>query len=476
VRRLPVLAAVLALLLSGCTGGDDQPRSGPGTGPPVSADDPAYDVALSRPVEDRVYPEVGDPGVDALHYDLDLTWDPEDSQLTATEVLVFRATESDDEFQLDLASELEVAEVTLDGDPVDHEQQAKDLVVGADVTEDERYVLALTYSGSPQPTPAPTTRPDLPVVGWSTGPDGSSWTMQEPYGAYTWYAVNDQPADKALYDFTLRVPDPMVGVANGELVSRTDDDGLTVTRWSLDDPAASYLTTVAFGEFEHAEETSASGVPVSIWVPASRADLLPGLRETTVAALDWAEGTLGPYPYPSLGFLYVGGFSGIETQTMITLGLSEFTTAAPVLVHEVVHQWWGDLVTPRDWRDLWMSEGMTTYLQAVWDDEEGGHPLGRTIREWDATAGELRKEAGPPAAYHPQAFAARNVYILPALMWHDIRSRIGDRTFFRLVRRWPRSDDDGTAGYGEITAWWERESGTELTKVFESHLLGERQP
>ena len=45
--------------------------------------------------------------------------------------------------------------------------------------------------------------------------------MQEPYGAYTWYAVNDQPSDKALYSFTITAPAPWVGVANGELVSRT---------------------------------------------------------------------------------------------------------------------------------------------------------------------------------------------------------------------------------------------------------------
>ena len=73
-------------------------------------------------------------------------------------------------------------------------------------------------------------------------------------------------------------------------------------------------------------------------------------------------------------------------------------------------------------------------------------------------------------------FAARNVYFLPALMWHEIRSRIGDRVFFRLVREWPRADDDGTADYDDITTWWERESGAELTDLFQGHLLGETQP
>ena len=72
-----------------------------------------------------------------------------------------------------------------------------------------------------------------------------------------------------------------------------------------------------------------------------------------------------------------------------------------MLVHEAVHQWWGDQVTPRDWRDLWMNEGMTMYLQALWEAEHGGAPLDDRIAEWAADGAELRGTAGPPAAYDP---------------------------------------------------------------------------
>ena len=321
--------AATALVLAGCSGDEPDPAptpASPEAEPPPTADDPAYDAALSEPVEDRVYPHVGDPGVDALHYDLDLTWDPDSSVLTGVETLVFRSTEDDDEFQLDLEPSLEVSEVTLDGEAVDFDQQDKDLVVTADVAADERYVVGIDYSGTPSPVAAPTSRPDLPAIGWTTMPDGSTWTMQEPFGAYTWYAVNDQPADKALYDFTLRVAEPWVGVANGELVSRETVDGQEVTEWHLSEPAASYLTTVAFGDYVTAEETSAGGTPLTIWYPADEPEAtLDTLRGTTVDALDWTEERLGPYPFDSLGFLFVDSQSGMETQTMITLGLTEFT-------------------------------------------------------------------------------------------------------------------------------------------------------
>ena len=484
MQRALVGLAVTGMLLTGCSGdaSSTDPTSTPSTptasasGATDGADDPALDVALSEPVEDRVYPDVGDPGVDALHYDLDLTWDPDTSVLTGAETLTFRSTEDDDSFRLDLEPALEVSDVTLDGQPVDFEQDGKDLVVAADVATDERYVATIGYSGAPEPVAAPTTRADVPSLGWTTMPDGAVWTMQEPFGAYSWYAVNDHPSDKALYDFTLRVPDPMVGVANGELESRTQSRGRTVTRWHLAEPAASYLVTVAFGDYAQAEETSASGVPVSIWLPADEESQMAELRRTTVASLDWAEGVLGPYPFDSLGFLLVDSTSGMETQTMVTLGLTDYTTSGPVLVHEVVHQWWGDQVTPRDWRDLWMNEGMTMYLQALWESENGGQSLEETIGGWAADGPGLRAEGGPPASYDPETFAEGNVYYLPAVMWHQVRERLGDDEFFRLVKAWPASRDNGHADYDAITTWWEEQSGDELTAIFRRHLLAKRQP
>jgi aminopeptidase N len=492
----PLVATLAtALLLGGCSAGDADPAAetspasrstGASPSPTDSpttdpADDPAYDpahdVALSEPVEDRVYPEVGDPLVDALHYDLDLAWDPASEVLDATEQLTFRATADADEVPLELSESLRVRSVLLGEASVDFEQADGDaLVVSAPVVADERYVLTIEYAGTPEPVAAPTTRADVPALGWTTTDDGSVWTMQEPYGAFTWYAVNDQPSDKALYDFRLRSPAPMRGVANGELRFTGTEGGDRVSGWHLAEPTASYLTTVAFGDYVSDEVTSPSGVAVSIWLPREQADRMAELRRTTVDALTWTEDLLGDYPFDSLGFLYVDSTSGMETQTMVTLGISDYTFSQPVLVHEVVHQWWGDQVTPRDWRDLWMNEGMTMYLQAMWESENGGTPLDERLAGWAAGGQRLRDETGPPAAYDEEAFAEPNVYYLPAVLWHEVRAEIGDDTFFRLVREWPASRDNDNAGYDEIVAWWSRESGTDLAPLFRAHLLGEDQP
>ena len=87
----------------------------------------------------------------------------------------------------------------------------------APIEEDQRYELGLDYVGTPEPAPAPTTRSDFSTTGFTVTRKGEVWTMQEPYGAYTWYPVNDQPSDKALYDITVHAPAEWTGISNGEL-------------------------------------------------------------------------------------------------------------------------------------------------------------------------------------------------------------------------------------------------------------------
>jgi len=444
------------------------------TDPPADPDDPALDSALSEPVEDSVYPDVGDPSVDSLHYDLDLAWTPDSRTLVGDATIELRSTADGDHLQLDLGEPLEVSAVTLDGADAPFEHEGKDLVVSVPVVKDERYVLEVRYSGTPETTPAPTTRTDFSTSGWAITPSGETWTMQEPYGAFTWYPVNDQPADKALYDITVTVPSPWVAVANGVLADQTEHDGLTTSSWHLSEPASSYLVTVATGDYTQTTNTSQSGVEISYWVPSDRPGLAQGL-ESAAAGLDWLEALLGPYPFDSLGFLLVDSKSGMETQTLITLGATDYTTSGAVLVHEMAHQWYGDEITPDDWRDVWMNEGMAMYLQGCWQAEEDGRSVDSVMDEYAAFESALRAKAGPPAAYDPTQFGNSNVYYGPALMWHELRKRIGDEAFWKVVRDWPARAPGTNANRDDYLDWLVDQTHVDRS-FFEDWLLSPTTP
>jgi aminopeptidase N len=444
------------------------------TDAPPDPDDPALDPALSHPVEDSVYPDVGDPSVDALHYDLDLAWTPETRTLEGDATIELRSTETGDHLQLDLGQPLQVSSVTLDGADVPFQHEAKNLVVDAPVIQGQRYVLEVHYSGTPQPTPAPTNRRDFQTTGWTITPGGETWTMQEPYGAFTWYPVNDQPSDKAFYDITVTVPSPWVGIANGVMTDQTEHDGLTTTSWHLSTPASSYVVTVATGDYTRTTNTSKSGLQISYWVPSDRPGLASGL-ESAAGGLDWLEQRLGPYPFDSLGFLLVDSRSGMETQTMITLGATDYTTSTAVLVHEMAHQWYGDEVTPQDWRDVWMNEGMAMYLQGCWQAQADHRPVEAVMDDYAKLEKIARLRSGPPAAYDPQQFGQGNIYYGPALMWDELRKKIGDPAFWSLVRAWPARAPETNATYDQYVGWLVRRTHVPRT-FFDAWLLSPTTP
>lgn len=454
------------------------PSAEVGTPVPVDPLDVELDAALSEPVEDSLYPDVGDPGVDALHYDLDLDWQPEERTLRGQAVLTFRSTAEAESFQLDLIPELTVSGVEVDGHPVPFSHAAKDLVITSALAQGERYQVRIEYSGTPAPVAAPTTRSDIDGLGWHITESGETWTMQEPFGAYSWYPVNDQPADKALYDFTLSVPAPMVGVANGLLTAREELAGRTTTQWHLAEPASSYLVTTAFGRFDMSTEVSDSGIPITWWTPPSDKGA-EDLKELA-ALLTWAEARLGPYPFDTLGLVLVDSESAMETQTMITLGNEPYLRTPEILLHELIHQWYGDQVSPTDWRDLWMNEGMTMYLQGVYEAEQQDVKIAEKMDQWAAYEASMRQQSGPPGNFRPRRFGDGNVYYGPALMWHELRRMLGDGAFWQMVRAWPTAHDSGelsgSADRDGYYAWIEATTGEELSAFFDAWIMGTSTP
>ena len=478
------LCLVVVLGMVGCTSDDD-----PGAGPSPSGstdvgheattvtdvDDPALDKALSEPVEDSVYPDVGDPGVDALHYDLDLTWQPDPGRLEGTATVTFRATTTAPRFQLDLAGALRVRSAELDGTAVEVTHRGKDLVVEAPVEADGRYELTVEYAGRPRPVPAPTTRRDFSTTGFTVTRSGETWTMQEPFGAYSWYPVNDQPSDKALYDFTVHVPAPWTGIANGRLTSEETADGTTTTTWELDEPASSYLITLAIGDYVHSSNTTEDGLQVDYWFPRGMRAHRESVR-TAAATVDWVEERLGPYPFSSLGLVVTASQSAMETQTMVTLGTNDYVLSEPVVAHELIHQWFGDQVSPADWSDVWLNEGMTMLMQWVYEDEHGFRPLAENLRVARSVDQDFRNDYGPPGEYDPAQFGSSNIYYLPALMWNELRLELGDEEFYTISRAWLEQHDNESVTRQQLYDHWEAETGRELSAFFDSWIEGGTTP
>ncbi|GAB1642696.1 M1 family metallopeptidase [Krasilnikovia sp. MM14-A1259] len=475
-RTRLVAALAATVLIAGCTEkmkpAVAQPAAG---GPAAAAAAPAIDYAqwragTSAPVADPLYPRLGNPALDVLHYGLDLAWQPVTGTLTGTATLRIRPVSDAREIKLDFKP-YRLDRVTVDGVAVTGAAVAAEkLTVPIAVTKDKPVTLVVAYHGAPSTTPMPSHRTDTEPLGLTVTKDHSLWTMQEPYGAYTWYPANDQPSDEALYDIAVTVPVGWSAVAAGTPAGHTG----TTFRYRSTDPVATYLQTLAVSRYRTVTANGPHGIPLTYWYrPGTDDKLVPSLKKSP-GFLSFLEKRFGPYPFPTGGIVVVDSASGMETQQMITMGgkIKKLDAAAfeEDLLHEYAHQWFGDSVTPTNWNDLWLNEGWAMYAQFLYsqsvhkfsDDE-----LESFLRERDA---ELRAKLGPPA--HPKAanFAESNVYVCPAAMLKQLHDALGDRKFFALATAWVQTQKNTQQTRASFTAFVNKQTGRDFTKLIDAWL------
>ena len=415
---------------------------------------------------DPYFPAAGNGGYQISHYDLDLTYEPASRALSARANLIGSTTTALRSFNLDLR-DLTVSRVTVNGRSAAFSQADGELVVTPRSPLQARrpFVVSVAYGGT-------TGQPEDitgALYGWVSFDDGA-FVANEPEGASTWYPVNDVPYDKATYSFDVTVPAGTVAVGNGELVSKKTRGGWTTWRWVAVNPMASYLSMAATGDYTLTTTRTASGLPI---INAVDKDLSAADLATTQASLaqqpamiDFFSKLFGRYPFTSFGAVVdddeEAGYA-LENQTRpIYSGAPSEGTVA----HELAHQWYGDKVTPRQWKDIWLNEGFATYAEWLWTEHRGGDTLQESFDAAyarPATSSFWQVLPGDPGA---EDLFAGAVYDRGAMTLQVLRTTIGDRAFFTLLKRWAARDLHRPATTGQFLALAEQVSGQQLDAFF----------
>jgi aminopeptidase N len=155
-----------------------------------------------------------------------------------------------------------------------------------------------------------------------------------------------------------------------------------------------------------------------------------------------------------------------------------------LLVHELAHQWYGNSVTPRSWRDMWLNEGFATYAEWLWSEDHGGdtaQEIFDALYEGDYYDVEADNEAvwGFPPAKPPSAARISDspVYERGAMVLHKIREAVGDDMFYDIVQGWAATHRHGNADTADFTAYVEKQAPEEdFSGIWKEWLYGEGRP
>ncbi len=425
---------------------------------------------------DELFPALGQRALDAVDYDVELTYDPLSGELLGQLDLGFAVTERLDRFSLDAGEQLTVSHVLLDGVPVEHRHQLAELVIDAPtvLAPGAEHLLEVEWSAVPVDQQSPIGF----TVGWHRT-EGGSYVLDEPDGLRSWMPANDHPSDKATWSFLIDVPSGLTGVANGMLVSHeTTPAGRELWQWRATDPMSSYLVLVLTGDYELVEQTTAEGLELTHAVlRTSLAEAQPAI-DVTPAMLEFFTERFGPYPFETYGLAVTDSARGLamETQTRSLFAAADVIGeldeyAELLLAHELAHQWFGNAVSPGRWSDTWLNEGFATYGEWLWLEHAGYLPLAASAVEALAYGRSF-----PPNDPAVSQMFDPSVYQGGAVCLHALRLELGDRVFFDLLGEWAgqnrfrsRTTEDFVELAGSV-------AGRDLATFFDTWLFGADTP
>lgn len=312
------------------------------------------------------------------------------------------------------------------------------------------------------------------------------WTQSEPEFARYWFPCFDHPGDRLTSEISATVPSRFVTLSNGTLTGKKDNgDGTTTWHWQQTQTHVPYLMSIVAGDFEVLER-EALGIPVQSFVPRGRLADAPRSFEKTPAMLKLFTEKIGhKYPWPKYAQICVDeyGWGGMEHTSATTLNLNTLhdgrahhdVSSDNLVAHELAHQWFGDLLTCKDWGEIWLNESFATYFATLWTEHDKG---------WDEAAWDRHEEAnsylGEDARYRrsivnyrytsPTNVFDRHAYPKGGRVLHMLRHELGDEQFWRAIRRYVEINQFRTVETADFRIAIEESTGQGLNWFFDQWL------
>lgn len=296
---------------------------------------------------------------------------------------------------------------------------------------------------------------------WEQTPSGDPWigVACEEEGADIWWPCKDHPTDEPdSMDMSFTVQDPLMCISNGQFLgSVSNGNGTSTFNWFISTPINNYNVSIYAAEYMLIEDnymsTIGDSIPFRFWVLPEDYTTAVNYMDVFLTEFNFLESICGPFPFGTdkHGWAHAP-YWGMEHQTIVAYG-HDFTTNSwgydYIHFHELAHEWYGNLITAKDWADVWIHEGIATYTEALYVEYLSGMDAYHEFMNGTMPGNYHIQPLAPYANLTAQQGFFLEPYGRGAAVMHTLRYHLGDELFFELLERWayPDSTDyDNTNG------------------------------
>ena len=309
------------------------------------------------------------------------------------------------------------------------------------------------------------------------------WTQGEDMDNHFWFPCYDFPNDRATTELLATVRSSYTVLSNGRLIGVTEDrkGGTKTFHWKLSKPHVSYLVMLAIGEYAVLKD-SAGGLPLEYYVYPDQVDDARICFCETPAIMKFFSDRIGyAYPWEKYAQVLIRNFTvgGMENTSACSL-MDNITvydarqridgTPTSLIAHELAHQWWGDLVTCKDWRHLWLNEGFASYFDPLYHEQSQGRDhFDFSLYECQQAGINCDKTLGRKSIVSVGSYGS-NLYSRSASVLHMLRFLLGDSLFFRSLSHYINKHQFGVVETNDLKVAIEETTGQNLHWFFDQWI------
>ncbi|ACK65023.1 Peptidase M1 membrane alanine aminopeptidase [Rippkaea orientalis PCC 8801] len=314
------------------------------------------------------------------------------------------------------------------------------------------------------------------------------WTQGEDEDSRFWFPCFDYPGQLATSEIRVKVPQQYTVISNGELIDTQTVGETKIYHWSQQQIHPTYLMTLAVGEFSKISDTC-QGIPVNYYVEKGREEQAKLSMGKTPRMIEFFASKFGyPYPYPQYDQVCVddfifGGMENTSTTLLTDRCLLDERAAIDnqrtesLVAHELAHQWFGDLVVIKHWSHAWIKEGMASYAEVLWVEQEEGkddaayYLLGEARNYLEEDSSRYRRPIVTHIYREAIELYDRHLYEKGACVYQMIRSLLGDELFDQAIHTFVKDNAHKTVETIDLLRAIEKATGYNLLSLFDQYVF-----